>query len=84
MCNCVCVRQVALLQWLSSQTDEDRRQLMALTGIQVAREVLNRVTGQDQVDAYKVSDPRSDSVGMDGSFRCHKAASHTKYRNMWL
>lgn len=46
-------QQVALLRWLSSQTDEDRRVLVAMTGIQVGRELLNRITGQDKVDAYK-------------------------------
>ncbi len=46
--------QMALLRWLSSQSEEDRRTLMALTGIQVGRELLNRITGQDKVEAYKV------------------------------
>uniref|UniRef100_A0A3B5AVI2 Si:ch211-191j22.3 n=1 Tax=Stegastes partitus TaxID=144197 RepID=A0A3B5AVI2_9TELE len=45
--------QVALLRWLSSQTDEDRRVLAAVTGVQVGRELLNRLTGQDKVEAYK-------------------------------
>uniref|UniRef100_A0A3Q1EV88 Si:ch211-191j22.3 n=1 Tax=Acanthochromis polyacanthus TaxID=80966 RepID=A0A3Q1EV88_9TELE len=40
--------QVALLHWLSSQTEEDRRMLAAVTGIQVGRELLNRLTGQDK------------------------------------
>ena len=47
--------QMALLQWLGSDTDEDRRMLAAVTGLQVGRELLNRITGQDQVDAYKVT-----------------------------
>ncbi|KAM9360872.1 uncharacterized protein ABDE67_001500 [Symphorus nematophorus] len=47
------IQQMALLRWLSSQTDEDRRTLTVLTGIQVGRELLNRFTGQDKVDAYK-------------------------------
>lgn len=46
--------QMALLRWLSSQTEEDRRILAAVTGVQVGRELLNRITGQDKVDAYKV------------------------------
>ncbi|KAL6114985.1 uncharacterized protein ACO6RY_05631 [Pungitius sinensis] len=46
-------QQVALLRWLSSQTDEDRMILATVTGVQVGRELLNRLTGQDQVDAYK-------------------------------
>lgn len=40
--------------WLNSQTEEDRRILAAVTGVQVGRELLNRLTGQDKVDAYKV------------------------------
>eukprot|EP00064_Thunnus_orientalis_P024239 superscaffoldBa00010121_g24520 len=47
------LQQMALLRWLSSQTDEDRGLLTAVTGVQVARELLNRFTGQNQVDAYK-------------------------------
>lgn len=46
--------QVALLRWLSSQSDEDRGLLTALTGIQVGKELFNRITGQDKVDAFKV------------------------------
>ena len=46
--------QMALLRWLSTQTDEDRTFLAAVTGVQVGRELLNRFTGQDKVDAYKV------------------------------
>lgn len=45
---------MALLRWLNSQTEEDRRILAAVTGVQVGRELLNRITGQDKVDAYKV------------------------------
>ncbi|KAM9858042.1 uncharacterized protein ACBR49_020098 [Aulostomus maculatus] len=47
------LQQVSLLRWLSSQTEEDRRLLTAVTGVQVAQELLNRLTGQDQLDAYK-------------------------------
>ncbi|XP_044053484.1 uncharacterized protein sdhaf1 isoform X3 [Siniperca chuatsi] len=46
-------QQMALLRWLTSQTEEDRRILTAVTGVQVGRELLNRITGQDKVDAYK-------------------------------
>uniref|UniRef100_A0A3Q4GNZ6 Si:ch211-191j22.3 n=1 Tax=Neolamprologus brichardi TaxID=32507 RepID=A0A3Q4GNZ6_NEOBR len=46
-------QQVALMRWLNSQTEEDRRILAAVTGVQVGRELLNRITGQDKVDAYK-------------------------------
>lgn len=45
---------MALLQWLNSQTEEDREALTAVTAIQVGRELLNRITGEDKVDAYKV------------------------------
>ncbi|KAM7415468.1 hypothetical protein PAMA_017803 [Pampus argenteus] len=47
------LQQMALLQWLSSQTDEDRSLLTAVTGIRVARELLDRFTGQNEVDSYK-------------------------------
>uniref|UniRef100_A0A3Q0R7U5 Si:ch211-191j22.3 n=1 Tax=Amphilophus citrinellus TaxID=61819 RepID=A0A3Q0R7U5_AMPCI len=47
------IQQVALLRWLNSQTEEDRGILAAVTGVQVGRELLNRLTGQDKVDAYK-------------------------------
>ncbi|KAK9521995.1 hypothetical protein VZT92_018494 [Zoarces viviparus] len=53
MTNAQLFQQVALLRWLSSQTDEDRTVLAAVTGVQVGRELLNRFTGQDRVDAYK-------------------------------
>ncbi|XP_054467474.1 uncharacterized protein LOC129101615 [Anoplopoma fimbria] len=47
------LQQMALLRWLSSQSDEDRMILATVTGVQVAKELLNRFTGQDKVDAYK-------------------------------
>ncbi|KAM8760056.1 uncharacterized protein AB9X84_008271 [Acanthopagrus schlegelii] len=53
MTNAQLIQQMALLRWLGSDTDEDRRMLAAVTGLQVGRELLNRITGQDQVDAYK-------------------------------
>uniref|UniRef100_A0A8C6NLX5 Si:ch211-191j22.3 n=1 Tax=Nothobranchius furzeri TaxID=105023 RepID=A0A8C6NLX5_NOTFU len=49
----VLVVQVALLRWLSSQSEPDRKTLAAVTGVQVGRELLNRITGQDKVDAFK-------------------------------
>uniref|UniRef100_A0A3P8U2Y5 Si:ch211-191j22.3 n=1 Tax=Amphiprion percula TaxID=161767 RepID=A0A3P8U2Y5_AMPPE len=48
MSNGQLIQQVALLRWLSSQTEEDRRMLAAVTGVQVGRELLNRLTGQDK------------------------------------
>uniref|UniRef100_A0A3P8VU89 Si:ch211-191j22.3 n=1 Tax=Cynoglossus semilaevis TaxID=244447 RepID=A0A3P8VU89_CYNSE len=53
MTNAQLLQQVALLRWLSSQSDEDRGLLTALTGIQVGKELFNRITGQDKVDAFK-------------------------------
>ncbi|XP_035798368.1 uncharacterized protein LOC111587382 [Amphiprion ocellaris] len=53
MSNGQLIQQVALLRWLSSQTEEDRRMLAAVTGVQVGRELLNRLTGQDKVETYK-------------------------------
>ncbi|MEQ2242310.1 hypothetical protein ILYODFUR_034568 [Ilyodon furcidens] len=49
------IQQMALLQWLSSQSVADRKMLAVVTGVQVGRELLNRITGQDKVDAYKVT-----------------------------
>lgn len=46
--------QLALLRWLTSQTEEDRMALTAVTAVQLGRELLNRITGQDKVEAYKV------------------------------
>lgn len=45
---------MAMLRWLTSQSDEDRNLLAAVTSIQVGKELLNRITNQDKVDAYKV------------------------------
>ncbi|CAB1428891.1 unnamed protein product [Pleuronectes platessa] len=53
MTNAQLLQQVALLRWLTSDTPEDRRILAAVTGVQVGRELLNRITGQDQVDTCK-------------------------------
>uniref|UniRef100_A0A672GJ92 Uncharacterized protein n=1 Tax=Salarias fasciatus TaxID=181472 RepID=A0A672GJ92_SALFA len=48
------IHKVALLQWLASQSEEDRGRLAVLTGLQVGRELLGRLTGRQQLDAYKV------------------------------
>ena len=45
---------MAFLNWLSTQSDSSRETLMTLTGIGVARELFNRLTGQDRVDYFKV------------------------------
>ncbi|KAM8865411.1 uncharacterized protein ACB058_006690 [Synchiropus picturatus] len=47
------LQQMALLRWLSSQSEADRHVLTALTGFQVAQQLWNRLTGQNQVDEYK-------------------------------
>ncbi|CAL8247993.1 unnamed protein product [Merluccius merluccius] len=44
---------MALLNWLSSQSDHDREALMTLTGIGLAKELYTRLTGQDRVDDFK-------------------------------
>uniref|UniRef100_A0A673AZA6 Si:ch211-191j22.3 n=1 Tax=Sphaeramia orbicularis TaxID=375764 RepID=A0A673AZA6_9TELE len=49
----VSVLQVALLRWLSSQSNEDLQVLTAVTGVRVAKDLLDRVSGQNQVQAYK-------------------------------
>uniref|UniRef100_A0A665VQJ8 Si:ch211-191j22.3 n=1 Tax=Echeneis naucrates TaxID=173247 RepID=A0A665VQJ8_ECHNA len=53
MTNVQLLQQMAFLRWLSSQTDEDRRILAAVTGFGVGRELLNRLSSQDKVDSYK-------------------------------
>uniref|UniRef100_A0A3Q2QEP3 Si:ch211-191j22.3 n=1 Tax=Fundulus heteroclitus TaxID=8078 RepID=A0A3Q2QEP3_FUNHE len=53
MSNAQLAQQVALLRWLSSQSEDDRKMLAVVTGVQVGRELLNRITGQDKVDLYK-------------------------------
>ncbi|TMS01305.1 hypothetical protein E3U43_014367 [Larimichthys crocea] len=53
MTNAQLFQQMALLRWLTSQTEEDRLILTAVTGVRVGCELLNRITGQDKVDAYK-------------------------------
>lgn len=45
---------MALLQWLTSQTDEDRKLLQAVTSLRVGKELLDRLSSQDRVDTYKV------------------------------
>lgn len=67
-----CLLQVAFLRYLTSQTEEDRRALAVVTGLRVGGELLNRITGQDKVDAYKVlkqlqnSDPQRGSCSSNG------------------
>lgn len=51
----VCVRlQLALLGWLKTDSVQCKELLTALTGMQVARELLDRLSGQSQIDAYRV------------------------------
>ncbi|XP_061672421.1 uncharacterized protein LOC133499001 [Syngnathoides biaculeatus] len=53
MSNMDLFQQVALLRWLSSDSPEDRGLLTAVTRVRVAGQLLGRLTGQRQVDAYK-------------------------------
>ncbi|KAM9539820.1 uncharacterized protein ACWYII_038090 [Salvelinus alpinus] len=53
MSNSQLFQQLALLGWLHSDSEKDKEILTAITGIQVARELMNRLTGQREVDAFK-------------------------------
>uniref|UniRef100_A0AAV2MPH4 Uncharacterized protein n=1 Tax=Knipowitschia caucasica TaxID=637954 RepID=A0AAV2MPH4_KNICA len=44
---------LALWRWLTSQSEEDRGHLASVTGVRLASELYNRVTGQDQIEAFK-------------------------------
>uniref|UniRef100_A0A8C8EXA8 Uncharacterized protein n=1 Tax=Oncorhynchus tshawytscha TaxID=74940 RepID=A0A8C8EXA8_ONCTS len=54
MSNSQLFQQLALLGWLRSDSEKDKEILTAITGIQVARELMNRLTGQREVDAFKI------------------------------
>lgn len=47
------VHQLALLNWLINDTEESKELLTVVTGIQVAKDVLNHLASQDKIDAYK-------------------------------
>ncbi|KAI5096445.1 hypothetical protein C0J45_13339 [Silurus meridionalis] len=47
------IQQLALLGWLKTDSVECKQFLTAVTGMQVVREVFNRLTGQSKVDAYR-------------------------------
>ncbi|KAG9265561.1 uncharacterized protein LOC107197633 [Astyanax mexicanus] len=47
------MQQLALLGWLKTDSVECKNFLTTVTGMQVAREVLHRLSGQDKVDAYR-------------------------------
>lgn len=51
---CSLLRQMALLRTLVSDTEENRMLLTAVTAVRVGRELHNRLTCQDKIDAYKV------------------------------
>ncbi|KAL0994253.1 hypothetical protein UPYG_G00119870 [Umbra pygmaea] len=53
MSNSQLFQQLALLGWLRSGSENDKEILTAVTGIQVAHEIMNRITGQREVDAFK-------------------------------
>jgi len=46
--------QLALLGWLKTDSVPCKDLLTAVTGIQVGRELLDRLPGQSQIDAYRV------------------------------
>uniref|UniRef100_W5NCD1 Si:ch211-191j22.3 n=1 Tax=Lepisosteus oculatus TaxID=7918 RepID=W5NCD1_LEPOC len=45
--------QLALLSWLQTDSVQSKDLLTVVTGVQVAQEILRRLTGKDQVDVYK-------------------------------
>ncbi|XP_077457311.1 uncharacterized protein LOC144074649 [Stigmatopora argus] len=53
MSNMDLLQQMALLKCLNSENLEDRGLLTAVTGVRIANELLERLTGQKQVDAFK-------------------------------
>ncbi|KAG7321019.1 hypothetical protein KOW79_015434 [Hemibagrus wyckioides] len=53
MTNAQLIQQLALLGWLNTDSVECKQFLTTVTGMQVAREVLNRLSGQGKVDAYR-------------------------------
>ncbi|KAJ0019125.1 hypothetical protein NQD34_006694 [Periophthalmus magnuspinnatus] len=53
MSNTELLQQMALWQWLTSQSEDDRGVLASVTGVRLASELFNRITGQDQINAFK-------------------------------
>ncbi|KAF4098616.1 hypothetical protein G5714_020646 [Onychostoma macrolepis] len=47
------IQQLALLGWLKTDSVQCKELLTALTGMQVGRELLDRLSGQRQIDAYR-------------------------------
>uniref|UniRef100_A0A673N6X4 Si:ch211-191j22.3 n=1 Tax=Sinocyclocheilus rhinocerous TaxID=307959 RepID=A0A673N6X4_9TELE len=47
------IQQLALLGWLKTDSVQCKELLTALTGMQVARELLDRLSGQSRIDAYR-------------------------------
>lgn len=47
------IQQLALLGWLKTDSAQCKELLTAVTGMQVARNLLDKLTGQNQIDAYK-------------------------------
>lgn len=74
MTNAQLLQQMALLRWLSSQSDADRGLLTAVTGVQVGREILNRMTGQDRIDALR----RECILGISEFVRQNKRATQAE------
>ncbi|TRY97910.1 hypothetical protein DNTS_034134 [Danionella cerebrum] len=47
------IQQLALLGWLKTDSDPCKELLSAVTGVQVARELLARLSGESQIDIYR-------------------------------
>lgn len=48
------IQQLALLGWLKSDSVQCKDFLTAVTGLQVGRELLDRLSGQSRIDAYRM------------------------------
>uniref|UniRef100_A0A8C4T112 Si:ch211-191j22.3 n=1 Tax=Erpetoichthys calabaricus TaxID=27687 RepID=A0A8C4T112_ERPCA len=47
------IQQMAFLNWLKTDSTGSKEILTAVTGVQIAKEVLQWLTDQDRVDRYK-------------------------------
>ncbi|KAK7131200.1 hypothetical protein R3I94_016359 [Phoxinus phoxinus] len=47
------IQQLALLGWLKTDSVPCKDLLTAVTGMQVCRELLDRLSGQNQIDAFR-------------------------------
>ncbi|KAK7143454.1 hypothetical protein R3I93_014573 [Phoxinus phoxinus] len=53
MTNAQLIQQLALLGWLKTDSVPCKDLLTAVTGMQVCRELLDRLSGQNQIDAFR-------------------------------